>query len=97
MSIRNYFFKLWYYSILLKLYIECGIILYGFFLAGCRYSNGTHYLMERYHLAHPPYDDDLRFWMNFGLNFLFTGAMFFANIILHIVPLPAFVKSKFRG
>ncbi len=76
-----------------KLYI----ILHGFFFAGCRYSNGTHYLMERYHLAHPPYDDDLRFWMNFGLNFLFTGAMFFANIILHIVPLPAFVKSKFRG
>lgn len=64
---------------------------------GCRYSNGTHYLMERYHLTHPPYDDDLRFWLNFGLNFLFTGAMFFANIILHIVPLPAFVKSKFRG
>ena len=64
---------------------------------GCRYSNGTHYLMERYHLAHPPYDDDLKFWLNFGLNFLFTGAMFFANIILHIVPLPAFVKSKFRG
>lgn len=53
--------------------------------------------MERYHLTHPPYDDDLRFWLNFGLNFLFTGAMFLANIILHIVPLPAFVKSKFRG
>ena len=64
---------------------------------GCRYANGTHYLMERYHLNHPPYDDDLKFWMNFGLNFLFTAAMFFANIILHIVPLPAFVKTKFRG
>ena len=64
---------------------------------GCRYANGTHYLMERYHLTHPPYDDVLRFWLNFGLNFLFAGAMFFANIILHIVPLPAFVKSKFRG
>jgi len=64
---------------------------------GCRYANGTHYLMERYHINHPPYDDDLKFWLNFGLNFLFTGAMFFANIILHIVPLPAFVKTKFRG
>jgi len=53
--------------------------------------------MERYHINHPPYDDDLKFWLNFGLNFLFTGAMFFANIILHIVPLPAFVKTKFRG
>ena len=63
---------------------------------GCRYVNGTHYLMERYHLRHPPYDDDLRFWMNFGFNFLFTGVMFVANVILHIVPLPAFIKSKFR-
>ena len=63
---------------------------------GCRYSNGTHYLMERYHVRHAPYDDDLRFWMNFSFSFLFTGVMFVANIILHIVPLPAFVKSKFR-
>ena len=63
---------------------------------GCRYVNGTHYLRERYHVEHPPYEDDLRLWMNFSFNFLFAGVMFVATIILHIIPLPAFVKSKFR-
>lgn len=63
---------------------------------GCRYINGSHYLRERYHVNHAPYDDDLRFWMNYGFTFLFTAVMFVANVILHIVPLPAFIKSKFR-
>ena len=33
---------------------------------------------------------------NLGLSFVFPVALFFLNLILYLIPLPAFVKAKFR-
>ena len=68
---------------------------------GCRYVNGSFYLLERYHMSSfSPSDDaindDLDYWRNFGVTFGFVGLMTVFNVILYLVPLPAFVKSKFR-
>ncbi|KAB7497360.1 ATP-binding cassette sub-family G member 5, partial [Armadillidium nasatum] len=68
---------------------------------GCRYSNGSFYLLERFHISgFSPSDDmrndDLAFYRNFGVPFAFVGLMTAFNIVLYLVPLPAFIKSKFR-
>ena len=65
---------------------------------GCRYRNGTYYLLERYHFLDNGHDrqQDLLFWYNFGLSFAFFGGMLLLNLVLYLVPLPAFIKSKFR-
>ncbi|XP_037795973.1 ATP-binding cassette sub-family G member 5-like [Penaeus monodon] len=66
---------------------------------GCRYRNGTYYLLERYHFPQNGLDlgrQDLDLWSNFGLSFAFFGGMLTLNLILYLVPLPAFIKSKFR-
>ncbi|KAB7495556.1 hypothetical protein Anas_13031, partial [Armadillidium nasatum] len=68
---------------------------------GCRYSNGSFYLLERFHISNfSPSDDmrndDLAFYRNFGVPFAFVGLMTAFNIVLYLVPLPAFIKSKFR-
>ncbi|KAG7165809.1 ATP-binding cassette sub-family G member 5-like [Homarus americanus] len=66
---------------------------------GCRYRNGTYYLLERYHFSENGLDlgrQDLDLWFNFALSFAFFGGMFVLNLVLYLVPLPSFIKSKFR-
>ncbi|KAK7063157.1 ATP-binding cassette sub- G member 5 [Halocaridina rubra] len=66
---------------------------------GCRYRNGTYYLLERYHFPENGLDlgrQDLDLWSNFGLCFSFFGGMLVLNLVLYLVPLPSFIKSKFR-
>ncbi|CAL4134223.1 unnamed protein product [Meganyctiphanes norvegica] len=66
---------------------------------GCRYRNGTYYLLERYHFAHNGPDlgrQDLDLWTNFALSFAFSGGMLVLNLVLYLVPLPSFIKAKFR-
>ncbi|XP_064091004.1 ATP-binding cassette sub-family G member 5-like [Macrobrachium nipponense] len=66
---------------------------------GCRYRNGTYYLLERYHFPENGFDlgrNDLDLWYNFGLCFSFFGGMLVLNLVLYLVPLPSFIKSKFR-
>lgn len=66
---------------------------------GCRYRNGTYYLLERYHFPENGLDlgrQDLELWSNFGLSFAFFGGMLVLNLVLYLVPLPSFIKSKFR-
>jgi hypothetical protein len=61
---------------------------------GCVYVNGTHFLGERYYTGGAR--DDLNFYMNFGICFVFPLFAFLFNTIFYSLPLPALVKSKFR-
>ncbi len=74
--------------------LPCRSSQFGF---GCRYVDGTHYLEERYGFSG---GQDLEFfldrWFNFGVCFVFPAALFLVNAVLYLVPLPAFVKAKFR-
>lgn len=66
---------------------------------GCRYRNGTYYLLERYHFPENGLDlgrHDLDLWFNLALSFAFFGGMLVLNLVLYLVPLPSFIKSKFR-
>jgi len=67
----------------------------GSFSNGCRYLNGTHYLHARYY-AHTMDRDDLNFYLNFGLCFVFPGAAFLFSLVVYALPLPTLVKQKFR-
>ncbi|KFM80679.1 ATP-binding cassette sub-family G member 5, partial [Stegodyphus mimosarum] len=63
----------------------------------CVYVNGNHYLLQKYPGNGRIEDSDLQYWMNFGLCFVFVGGMWVINTILHLIPLPAFIKTKFRN
>jgi len=66
---------------------------------GCRYRNGTYYLLERFHFPQTGLDHgrrDLDLWSNCAFSLLFYGGLLLTNLVLYLVPLPAFVKSKFR-
>ncbi|GIY41732.1 ATP-binding cassette sub-family G member 5 [Caerostris darwini] len=64
----------------------------------CVYVNGNHYLLQKYPTDSGRIEDsDLHYWLNFGLCFVFVGGMWVLNTILHLVPLPAFIKTKFRN
>lgn len=64
---------------------------------GCRYFNGTHYLAERYHYGKNMYYVDLVYDRNLYVCFIFYGGMILVNIITYVIPLPSFIKTKFRG
>ena len=66
------------------------------FRYGCRYVNGTHYLVERYSYPQVELDNMLDIVTNTAINFAFPLAVMMLNMIWYIVPLPAFVKAKFR-
>jgi len=71
----------------------------NFRLGGCRYVNGTHYLYEKYiqlPLHRVELDTMLDIYTNTAINFAFPGAVILVNMIWYLVPLPAFVKAKFR-
>uniref|UniRef100_A0A2P2I991 ATP-binding cassette sub-family G member 5-like n=3 Tax=Hirondellea gigas TaxID=1518452 RepID=A0A2P2I991_9CRUS len=66
---------------------------------GCRYRNGTYYLLERYHFPQTGIDQDrqdIDLWNNMGFSFIFYASMLIANLVLYLIPLPAFIKTKFR-
>ncbi|GFY78813.1 ATP-binding cassette sub-family G member 5 [Trichonephila inaurata madagascariensis] len=64
----------------------------------CVYVNGNHYLLQKYHSSSGRIEDsDLQYWLNFGLCFVFVGGMWILNTIIHLIPLPAFIKTKFRN
>ncbi|XP_037093116.1 ATP-binding cassette sub-family G member 5-like [Pollicipes pollicipes] len=64
---------------------------------GCRYLNGTHYLQERYNLGNLKNPvDDLHLYWNFAWTFAFVAGLVVLNIIAYSMPLPNFIKSKFR-
>jgi len=66
------------------------------FRYGCRYVNGTHYLVEKYSYSQVELDTMLDIFTNTAINFAFPAAIMMLNMIWYIVPLPAFVKAKFR-
>lgn len=65
-------------------------------LAGyCTYTDGNSYLSSRYQSNSK--EDEMDLFFNFGLCFVFVGGMWILNTILYLVPLPAFIKTKFRN
>lgn len=62
----------------------------------CFYVNGTHYLGHKFRMGRGQAEVDVQYWLNFGLCFAFVGSFCLVNVISHIVPLPASIKSKFR-
>jgi len=66
---------------------------YGFV---CRYINGTHYLVEKYSYPDMELDHILEPWTNTAINLAFPALLVIINMVLYLVPLPAFVKAKFR-
>jgi len=63
---------------------------------GCRYLNGTMYADEKYKYPGVNLDVMLDGWTNTAISFAFPGVVAVLNTILYLVPLPAFVKAKFR-
>jgi len=63
---------------------------------GCRFVNGTHLLAQKYNYPGISLDTMLDQWTNTAINLAFPGVVMIANMILYLVPLPAFVKAKFR-
>ena len=58
--------------------------------------NGTHYLEEKYKYGDIELHTMLDIYTNTAINFAFPIAVMMLNMIWYIVPLPAFVKAKFR-
>ncbi|XP_066246097.1 ATP-binding cassette sub-family G member 5 [Euwallacea similis] len=70
----------------------------GFTNPYCRYASGQSFLSERY--ARDPGDNIfngiLDSDLNIGITFAFTLGMIVFNMFLYLIPLPSFVKAKFR-
>ena len=58
--------------------------------------NGSHYLEEKYNYPGIQLYNMLDMYTNTAINFAFPGAIVLINMIWYLVPLPAFVKAKFR-
>ncbi|KAJ3642971.1 hypothetical protein Zmor_025715 [Zophobas morio] len=68
-------------------------------LGYCRYSSGQEFLIERYSRDKTEVifsDGILDSDMNIGITFAFALGMVIFNLFLYLIPLPAFVKAKFR-
>jgi len=63
---------------------------------GCRYVNGTHLLLEKYSYPGKSLEEMVDLWTNTAINLAFPGVVLVINMILYLVPLPAFIKAKFR-
>ncbi|KAM7287217.1 ATP-binding cassette sub-family G member 5 [Ixodes scapularis] len=63
----------------------------------CFFVNGTHYLGHKFRMGGRGQSGvDVLYWLNFGICFAFVGSFCLVNVISHIIPLPASIKSKFR-
>lgn len=65
---------------------------------GCRYADGTAYLKERYGRDDDSDDlsDMLELDVNLAVAFAFPVGLAIFNSLLYLLPLPAFIKAKFR-
>ncbi len=61
-----------------------------------RYVNGSHYLEEKFGFGDDELVHFLDRWFNLGISFVFPVGLFLINLVLYMIPLPAFVKAKFR-
>lgn len=64
----------------------------------CKYSSGQSFLTERYTRDHTDiiFSGILDFDLNLSVTFGFAVGMVVFNMFLYLLPLPAFVKAKFR-
>ncbi|XP_030749911.1 ATP-binding cassette sub-family G member 5 [Sitophilus oryzae] len=64
----------------------------------CRHANGQSFLSERYTRDQSDniFNGILDFDLNIGITFAFSLGMIIFNMFLYLIPLPAFVKAKFR-
>lgn len=64
----------------------------------CRYLDGGVYLAERYNQGSADYSISEMLDSNFNLIVTFVFPVSFAvlNCLLYLIPLPAFIKAKFR-
>lgn len=64
----------------------------------CRYANGQSYLTERYTREHNDliFTEILDFDTNLGITFAFAIGIIIFNKLLYLIPLPTYVKAKFR-
>jgi hypothetical protein len=64
----------------------------------CRYADGTAYITERYGRDDngDALSDMLEMDLNLAITFAFPVALVIFNSLLYLVPLPAFIKAKFR-
>ncbi|KAK4875928.1 hypothetical protein RN001_012350 [Aquatica leii] len=64
----------------------------------CRYANGQSFLTERYARDNTDliFSGILDSELNIGATFAFAAGMIIFNMFLYLLPLPAFVKAKFR-
>ncbi|XP_067006823.1 ATP-binding cassette sub-family G member 5 [Anabrus simplex] len=60
----------------------------------CRYPDGQAFLSERYNREEG--EEMLDFNLNLGITFAFAAGLTLVNCLLYLVPLPSFVKAKFR-
>ncbi|GAB6028958.1 hypothetical protein CHUAL_004753 [Chamberlinius hualienensis] len=64
---------------------------------GCAFVSGNHYLNLRFRADDLGFStDDYRYFLNFWVCFIFYGGMIVVNTISYLMPLPAFIKNKFR-
>ena len=61
-----------------------------------RYLDGTHYLEEKYNMKGEDLRHAMDVWFNLGIAYVFPGILLLMNLILYLIPLPAFIKAKFR-
>lgn len=64
----------------------------------CRYANGQAFLTERYtrETTDVIFSGILDFELNIGITFAFAIGMVVFNLFLYLIPLPAYVKAKYR-
>lgn len=79
--------------------LSCSLTGFSSELFGCRYTDGGAYLAERYTQRSTDYSISEILDSNFNLIVTFVFPVFAAvfNCLLYLVPLPAFIKAKFRG
>jgi len=65
---------------------------------GCRYADGMAYMTERYGRDSngDVLSDMLDLDMNLAITFAFPVCLAIFNSLLYLIPLPAFIKAKFR-
>jgi hypothetical protein len=65
---------------------------------GCRYAEGKAYIIERYGRDNSgdALLDMLELDVNLAITFAFPIGLVIFNSLLYLVPLPAFIKAKFR-